>query len=55
MPVYEFECQVCHHTFTLVQTFAEHDKHAKVTCPKCSSGDVQQLLSHVTVQTARKS
>ena len=55
MPQYEFECEKCHHTFLQKQTFAQHDKHEQVRCPKCESPHVHQLLSHVNVKTARKS
>lgn len=54
MPTYEYRCESCKHTFSLVQTIAEHDK-GKVACPKCSKKDVKQLVSAFLTQTSKKS
>jgi len=54
MPTYEFACNACKHGFTLVMTIAEHDKK-KVSCPKCKSKKVKQLLSSFSAKTSRKS
>jgi putative FmdB family regulatory protein len=32
MPIYEYECESCHHSFELKQSF--HDE-PKAACPKC--------------------
>lgn len=41
MPIYEFCCQSCQHSFEeLVFSRAE-----KVVCPKCGSGHVERALS----------
>lgn len=55
MPNYEFECEKCKATFTEKQTFAEHDEHKKVKCPKCGSTRVHQLISAAFAQTSKKS
>ena len=55
MPAYEFECEKCHLIFLEIQSFAEHDEHPKVECPKCGSERVRQLISSVSVQTSKKS
>ncbi|MBM4271172.1 MAG: zinc ribbon domain-containing protein [Deltaproteobacteria bacterium] len=54
MPTYEYLCQACKYEFTLIQSFSEHGK-AKVTCPKCKSKKVKQLVSIFTAKTSRKS
>ena len=46
MPIYEYECRGCHHQFEqLVRT---GDVPA---CPKCQSGDLERLLSHVSMSS----
>ena len=42
MPIYEYECRGCHHQFE--QIVRTGDVPA---CPKCQSGDLERLLSHV--------
>jgi putative FmdB family regulatory protein len=54
MPMYEFECQKCHHKFSSVETFQEHSEH-KEACPKCHSKDIRQLISVVFARTSKKS
>ncbi len=54
MPTYEYQCESCKHTFSLVQTIAEHDK-GKVACPKCRKKDVKQMVSAFLTQTSKKS
>jgi putative FmdB family regulatory protein len=41
MPIYEYHCQVCGHTFEVLQKFS--DKPIE-ECPRCSSA-VERLLS----------
>ena len=55
MAYYNYECTKCGHQFTNEQTFAEHDKHKQVKCPKCASKQVEQLVSHVYAKTSKKS
>ena len=55
MAYYNYECTKCGHEFTDEQTFAEHDKHKQVKCPKCASKRVEQLVSHVYAKTTKKS
>lgn len=45
MPLYEFECQNCHHRFERIQSFAAPDPE----CPKCE-GKVERLLHAPAVQ-----
>jgi putative FmdB family regulatory protein len=47
MPIYEYECRGCHHQFEqLVRT---GDTPA---CPKCQSGDLERLLSHIAAMSS---
>lgn len=46
MPLYEYRCKKCHHTFEKIQKFS--DRPVK-KCPKCG-GPVEQLLSAPAVQ-----
>ena len=46
MPLYEYECQKCHHRFERIQKFS--DPLVK-KCPKCG-GKVEQLISAPAVQ-----
>lgn len=55
MPTYEFECAKCQEKFTEKETFAEHDQHKTIQCPKCGSTDVHQLLSTGFAKTSKKS
>ena len=42
MPIYEFECEKCHHTFEKL-IFPSEDKNPK--CPECHSKKVKKLMS----------
>ena len=54
MPTYEYKCDACGEQFARVLTIKEHDT-AKITCPKCSSGEVKQQLTEFIARTSRKS
>lgn len=54
MATYEYRCEACKKSFTLIQRISEHDK-AKVSCPKCKSVKVKQQISGFQVKTSRKS
>ena len=46
MPLYEYECQKCHHRFERLRQFSD----PQVTkCPKCK-GRVEQVISAPAVQ-----
>jgi len=40
MPIYEFDCQQCHHRF---ETLVRSDSHP--SCPECHSTQLEKLLS----------
>ena len=46
MPLYEYRCKKCQHTFEKIQKFSDP---AVKKCPKCG-GPVEQLLSAPAVQ-----
>ena len=54
MPTYEYHCRACGETFARREHIAEHGA-ASPACPKCQSGDVEQLLSGFYARTPRKS
>ena len=55
MPPYGFYCKKCMKTFDDKETFAEHDKHPQVSCPRCGSTDVEPVMMPVEVRTSKKS
>lgn len=55
MPSYDFECEKCGKTFTVKQTFEEHDRSKRVKCPKCGSTKSRQLIAAVCAKTSKKS
>src|SRR5689334_17649869 len=46
MPLYEYECDVCHHRFEVIQRYSDSPKDA---CPKCG-GPVHKLQSAPSFQ-----
>ncbi len=47
MPLYEYECQACHHRFEQIQTLS--DPIVK-KCPRCGKKKVRKLLSSPAIQ-----
>jgi putative FmdB family regulatory protein len=45
MPLYEYQCDACHHRFELIQRFSDPPAE---TCPTCG-GSVRKLLSSPAV------
>ncbi|MGA7463689.1 MAG: FmdB family zinc ribbon protein [Candidatus Korobacteraceae bacterium] len=54
MPVYEYICKDCHHSFESVLTLKEHDTE-KIRCPRCKSKKVEQDVAEFYAVTSRKS
>ena len=54
MPIYEYRCPKCNERFSKQETLSEHGLE-RPACPKCSSRDVEQVLSPFFAKTARKS
>ena len=43
MPNYEFKCQNCQHQFSKMTSYK---KKSEVTCPNCSSGNLQEVYQN---------
>jgi putative FmdB family regulatory protein len=43
MPIFEYECQKCSHTFEKFQIIRQ--SAMSPTCPQCETADTRQLLS----------
>jgi len=48
VPIYDFKCEKCGHTFSVLTSLQERDK---VVCPQCRSKEVRQLISACAVRT----
>jgi putative FmdB family regulatory protein len=47
MPMYEYECESCHHRFERIQKFSDPPIE---TCPVCDKGPVRKLISSPAIQ-----
>lgn len=47
MPLYEYQCEQCHHRFEKIQKFSDPAPDA---CPSCASGPVVKLPSSPAIQ-----
>lgn len=54
MPTYEFRCNACKKTATLVLTLEALEKR-NYACPHCRSKDMKQQISSFQTKTSRKS
>jgi len=54
MPTYEFLCEKCKKSFSLILSVAEYEKK-KFRCPKCKSLKVKQQISVFQAVTSKKS
>jgi len=53
MSTYEYQCKDCGEKFEKVLSMSEHDK-LDPPCPKCSSKNVEHLLSVFSAKTDSK-
>ena len=53
MPTYDYACEACKKSFSIVLTMADHEKK-KPACPKCGSHRVKQKVSSFFAITSRK-
>lgn len=53
MPIYEYQCNSCHHCFEKL-VFAT-DKSESIKCPKCGNVKVSKLMSCVSAFDGAKS
>jgi putative FmdB family regulatory protein len=51
MPIYEFRCLGCGYVFEILKLKKENEKSG-MKCPKCSSQEVERVLSSVSVITS---
>jgi putative FmdB family regulatory protein len=54
MPEYEFICEKCNHSFSLIMRITEYDKK-EFSCPQCKSKKVKRKLSSFHAHTSKKS
>ncbi len=54
MPKYEYKCASCGNQFSRVESLSEHAERP-VTCPECSSTEVERVFSEFFAKTIRKS
>jgi putative FmdB family regulatory protein len=47
MPLYEYQCDECHHRFEKIQKFSDPPVDV---CPSCGKGPVKKLLSSPAIQ-----
>jgi len=47
VPLYEYECQACHHRFERIQKFSDRLVRK---CPSCGKKKVKKLLSSPAIQ-----
>lgn len=43
MPLFDYECQDCHHQFSELRKIAEKD--APIACPSCNKEETKRLVS----------
>jgi putative FmdB family regulatory protein len=54
MPTYDYHCRACDRTFEMHLSVQEHDAR-QVQCPHCHSTQVEQVLTHFSTVTSKKS
>ena len=54
MPIYDYRCDKCHAAFTRQEPIAAHGRKP-VSCPKCKSTSVSQVITASYVKVVKKS
>ncbi len=54
MPTYEYRCDDCRRTFSVIQPISAHDPRPPA-CPKCRSRRTARIFSPAYVKTVKKS
>lgn len=54
MPIYEYQCEGCGHTFSVKMSMAEHEQRT-IACPACKGNKVLQHYSTFYAKTSKKS
>jgi putative FmdB family regulatory protein len=47
VPLYEYQCKVCHHRFEKIQKFSDP---LVTECPECGEDEVEQMISAPAIQ-----
>ncbi|MHA2289916.1 MAG: FmdB family zinc ribbon protein [Promethearchaeota archaeon] len=55
MPVYDYKCNDCQKTFSIILPISEYMKSKQPLCKHCNSKNVKRIYSGVTVITSKKS
>ncbi|MEJ5363113.1 MAG: zinc ribbon domain-containing protein [Spirochaetota bacterium] len=54
MPAYEYRCDDCNETFTVIASMSEKEKGLQVVCKICGSTNVRQVYSSISVGGKKK-
>ncbi len=54
MPIYQYKCHKCRKAFERVEAISEHGSK-RISCPKCRSRGVSQVLGTFFASTSKKS
>ncbi len=54
MPTYEYRCKSCGRQFEVRMTMSRHEHSRRPHCPKCKSGNVQQVPASFQAVTSKK-
>ena len=54
MPTFEFYCEECKKSFSLILSISEYEKE-KYNCPKCKGNKLKQQISSFQTITSKKS
>ena len=55
MPTYDYQCNDCKKTFTVMVSIKEHEKNPNPNCQHCGSSNVKRIFTNITVITSKKS
>jgi putative FmdB family regulatory protein len=53
MPIYEYQCEACNHTFTEIVRSPE-DRPASPSCPQCDAAETHRVISAPSVVTTER-
>jgi putative FmdB family regulatory protein len=54
MPTYEFYCEACKKSFTIILSLYEYEKK-KYSCPECKDKKIKQQITSFQTVTSKKS
>ena len=54
MPTYEFYCEACKKSFTIILSLSEYEK-LKYSCPECKAKKLKQQITSFQTVTSKKS